>query len=409
MNPLVTFRVATRSLLRNKARSCLTSLGIIIGVGAVIAMVALGEGAKAQVMKTFASIGTNLLIVMSGSTSDKGARGGSGSKYTLTWDDLRAIQNEVPTVRRAAPVLRDGNQVIAEGQNWSTQVWGTSPEYFEIRHWRVERGVNISQAEVEGSLAVAVLGQTVVEKLFGPGVDPIGQIIRIKKAPFQVIGVLEKKGQSPSGQDSDDGVYLPYTTFASKIETAGAKYMNGIVFASATSFEDTDRAASQITNLLRDRHHIARGEDDDFFVQTVNDMANAREEGIQTLTTLLASIALVSLIVGGIGIMNIMLVSVTERTREIGVRIAVGAKARNILAQFLIEALCLAVAGGLIGVMSGVVTSRWLTAKFGWPTLISPEIVLISVCFAGFVGVVFGLYPAYKASRLDPIDALRYE
>ena len=409
MNPLVTCRVASRSLMRNKARSCLTSLGIIIGVGAVIAMVALGEGAKAQVMKTFASIGTNLIIVLPGSTSDQGARGGSGSKWTLTWDDLRAIQNEVPTVRRAAPVLRDGNQVISEGQNWKTQTWGTSPEYFEIRHWRVERGVTFNQAEVEGGLAVAVLGQTVAEKLFGPGVDPIGQIIRIKKAPFQVIGVLEKKGQSPSGQDSDDGVYLPYTTFAAKIENAGAKYMNGIVFASATSFEDTERAARQLTNLLRDRHHIGRGEDDDFFVQTVSDMANAREEGIQTLTTLLASIALVSLIVGGIGIMNIMLVSVTERTREIGVRIAVGAKARNILAQFLIEALCLAVSGGLIGVASGVVTSRWLTAKFEWPTLISPEIVLISVCFAGVVGVVFGMYPAYKASRLDPIEALRYE
>jgi len=409
MNPLQTFRVAMRALMRNKIRSALTSLGIIIGVGAVIAMVAIGEGAKAEVEKSFASMGTNLLIVTSGSSATGGARGGFGSMPTLTWDDLRAIQNEVPSVRSAAPVLRANAQLIAEDQNWSTSVQGTSPEYFEIRSWPIAQGAYFTSSDIEGGTNVVILGQTVVDKLFGPDADPIGHSVQIKSSPFQIAGVLAKKGQSPTGQDFDDGVYVPYTTFASRIQGGLQKYLNGIIFVGATSFEDTARAQSQITQLLRDRHRVANGEDDDFSIRNLTEIASAQEQGMQTLTTLLAAIALVSLLVGGIGIMNIMLVSVTERTREIGVRMAVGAKPRNILEQFLIEALSLAVAGGVIGILIGMLIAQWLASSFGWPMLIRPQIIVVSVAFAACVGVVFGLYPAYKASRLDPIDALRYE
>jgi putative ABC transport system permease protein len=409
MNPVQTFRVAVRALMRNKIRSSLTSLGIIIGVGAVIAMVAIGEGAKAQVEKAFSSMGSNLLIVTPGSTAAGGVRGGFGSMPTLTWDDLRAIQREVPTVRAAAPVLRGNAQLVAEDQNWFTSVQGTAPEYFDIRSWSFEHGAAFTQSDIEGATKMVVLGQTVVDKLFGSGADPVGQTVRIKNLPFEIVGVLARKGQSPTGQDFDDGAYVPYTTFASKIQGGLQKYLNGIIFVSATSFDDTARAQSDITNLLRDRHHLTRGEDDDFSIRNLTEMASAQEQGMQTLTTLLASIALVSLVVGGIGIMNIMLVSVTERTREIGVRMAVGAKPRNILEQFLIEALSLAVAGGLIGILIGLLAARWLASSFSWPMLIRPEVVVISVAFSAFVGVVFGLYPAYKASRLDPIDALRYE
>jgi putative ABC transport system permease protein len=409
MNSLQTFRVALRALMRNKIRSSLTSLGIIIGVGAVIAMVAIGEGAKAQVEQAFSSMGTNLLIVTSGSSGAGGVRGGFGSMPTLTWDDLRAIQNEVPTVRAAAPLLRSNAQLIADEQNWSTSVQGTSPEYFDIRSWPTAHGASFIQSDIESGTKVVVLGQTVVDKLFGPGADPVGQTVRIKNMPFQIVGVLSRKGQSPTGQDFDDGAYVPYTTFATKIQGGLQKYLNGIIFVGATSFEDTARAQSQITHLLRDRHRLTRGEDDDFSIRNLTEMASAQEQGMKTLTTLLASIALVSLLVGGIGIMNIMLVSVTERTREIGVRIAVGAKPRNILEQFLIEALSLAVAGGLIGILIGLLSAQWLASSFGWPMLVRPEIILVSVGFSAFVGIVFGLYPAFKASRLDPIEALRYE
>jgi len=409
MNPFETLRVALRALLRNKMRSFLTVLGIIIGVGAVIAMVAIGEGAKARVEESFASMGSNLLIVMPGSTNASGARGGFGSMPTLTWDDLVAIRREVSSVRYAAAQLRTNAQLMSEDQNWSTSVTGTSPEYFLIRNWKVASGRQLLDSDIETSAKVVLLGQTVVDKLFGASADAVGQIVRIKNIPFEVIGVLEKKGQSAMGQDYDDGAFVPQSTFQSKIQGGLQKFLSGTIFIGATSTEATARAEEQIQSLLRDRHRIGPGMDDDFSVRNLTEMANAQQEGTKTLTTLLASIAAVSLLVGGIGIMNIMLVSVTERTREIGVRMAVGATPFNILLQFLVEALTLATAGGIVGVLIGVFSAGQLASRFGWPMLIRPDIVVISVGFSALVGVVFGLYPAQKASRLDPIDALRYE
>jgi putative ABC transport system permease protein len=409
MNPLLTLRIAMRALLRNKMRSFLTTLGIIIGVAAVIAMVAIGEGAKAQVESAFAAMGTSLLIVMPGSSTSGGARGGFGSQPTLTWDDLKAIQTEVPSVRMAAPVLRSSAQLVSEDQNWTTQVQGTTPEYFDIRNWNVASGTNITQSDVDGGTKVIVIGLTVAKQLFGAAADPIGQVIRIKNTPYQVIGVLQAKGQSPTGQDYDDAALVPLTTFQTKIQGGLQKFLSGTIFVSALSASDTTRAQNAITGLLRDRHHIRQTADDDFSIRNLTEIAGAQAEGTKTMTTLLASIALVSLLVGGIGIMNIMLVSVTERTREIGVRMAVGAKPHHIMSQFLVEALTLSVMGGLVGVGIGIGGGRWLATRFAWPILVRPDIILISVVFSALVGVGFGLYPARKASRLDPIEALRYE
>ena len=409
MNPLQVFRVAIRALLRNKMRSFLTTLGVIIGVSAVIAMVAIGEGAKARVADAFASMGSNILIVLSGSTTSGGQRGGFGSMPTITWDDLKAIRSEASAVRYASPQLRATAPVISDDQNWGTSVNGISPEYFLIRDWSVSSGTTLSQSDVEGGTKVVLLGQTVVDKLYGASSDPVGQTVRIKKIPFLVVGVLARKGQTATGQDFDDGVFIPYTTFLAKIQGGLQKFLAGSIMVSAASSEDVDRAEKQITNLLRDRHHINIGGDDDFSIRNLTEMASAQQEGVNTLTTLLASIAAVSLLVGGIGIMNIMLVSVTERTREIGIRMAVGARPRDVMAQFLVEALTLSFFGGVIGVLLGVFGARWLASTMGWPTLIRPDIIAIAVLFSGVVGVVFGLYPAQKAARLDPIDALRFE
>jgi len=408
MSILHTLRVALRALMRNKMRSFLTTLGMIIGVCAVIFSVAVGEGAKAKVEEAFAAMGSNLLILMPGSSTSGGARGGSGSQPTLTWDDMRAIQNEISTVKYVAPVLRSQSQVMSEDQNWSTQVQGTSPEYFAIRTWPVSSGSLITQSDVESGAKVCVLGQTVVDKLFGTSSDPVGQMVRIKNIPFQVVGVLAKKGQSAMGQDYDDAVLVPYTTFGAKIQGGLKNYINGAVMIGAASPADTSRAETQITNLLRDRHHIG-GTDDDFFIRNLTELANSQQEGTKTMTTLLNAIAAISLVVGGIGIMNIMLVSVTERTREIGLRMAVGAKPRNILMQFLVEAMTLSTMGGLIGLSLGVLGAKVIASSFGWNTLVRPDVVVAAIAFSGFVGIGFGLYPAYKASRLDPIDALRYE
>ncbi|MFI5306073.1 MAG: ABC transporter permease [Polyangiales bacterium] len=409
MNSIQTLRVATRALGRNKLRSFLTTLGIMIGVGAVIAMVAIGEGAKAMVEQAFSSMGSNLILILPGVTSRGGAFGGFGSMPTLTWDDLRAIQAEVPSVRYAAATLRTVQQVLSEDQNWSTTVMGTSPAYLDIRSWPMARGSAFTQSDVDGATKVVLLGQTVVDKLYGPGFDPIGQAVQIHSVPFQVVGVLAKKGQSPTGQDYDDTVIVPQTTYLARIQGGLQKYISGVLMVSATPEAGTERAQKQIKALLRDRHHLALDADDDFSMRDLTEMASAQQQGTQTLTTLLASVAAVSLLVGGIGIMNIMLVSVTERTREIGLRMAVGAKPRNILAQFLIEALTLSVAGGLIGVGLGVSSAGYLAKQFGWPMLVRPDIVGIAVIFSALVGIGFGLYPARKASMLDPIDALRYE
>jgi len=408
MNWMQTGRVAGRALLRNKMRSFLTVLGVIIGVGAVIAMVALGEGAKKRVQDAFASMGADLLIVLPGSTSRGGSFGGFGSMPTLTWDDVRAIQTELSTVRAASPQLRSNSQVLSEDTNWTTGVVGVSPAYFSIRAWPTALGAIFSESDVDGANKVIVLGNTVTEKLFGPGVDPTGRTVRVKNIPFVVVGVLAKKGQSPMGQDYDDTVLVPYTTFQAKIQGGLQKFVSGSVMVGAQPGEAA-RAERQIADLLRDRHHILPGGDDDFSIRNLTEMASSQEESTKTFTSLLAAIAAVSLAVGGIGIMNIMLVSVTERTREIGLRMAVGAKPRHVLLQFLVEALSLSAAGGLIGVGAGVAVAKALASQLGWPVLIRMDIVLVSVVFSGLVGVAFGLYPAMKASRLDPIDALRFE
>ncbi len=409
MNWWQTIRVAVRALMRNKLRSFLTTLGMIIGVGAVIAMVAVGEGAKARVQEAFASMGSNLLIILPGATSAGGAKGGFGSAATLTWDDLKAIQNEVPTVRAASPYLRTSAQVMSEDQNWTTQVAGVTPDYFDIRNWDVSSGARFTQSDIEAGNKQVLLGQTVVDKLFGFSADPVGQQVRIKNIPFTVMGVLAKKGQSTSGQDYDDGVFVPVSTFGAKIQGGLKNYINGIIFVGAISQDATVQSEKEITNLLRDRHHVQPGQDDDFSIRNLTEMAAAQAQGTSTVTTLLAFVAFVSLVVGGIGIMNIMLVSVTERTREIGLRMAVGAKGVDILLQFLVEAMALSTMGGVVGIGAGLLGAYIVKLKVGWPVLIRPDIIVIAVLFSGAVGIGFGLYPAYKASRLDPIDALRYE
>jgi len=409
MSLLQTLRIALRALSRNKTRAFLTTLGIVIGVGAVIAMVAIGEGAKARVQSAFDAMGANLLIVMPGASSRGGIFGGFGSQPTLTWDDLKAIRTETSAVRAAAAVLRTNAQVISDEQNWSTSVYGTTRDYFVLRDWRPRLGELFSPSDLEGGTKVVVLGQTVCTKLFGPDVDPVGRYVRIRGVPFLVLGVLAPKGQSPMGQDFDDGVFVPEAAYQSRLQGGMQRYISGVIYVGARSADSSDAALQQITTLLRDRHHIRVGVDDDFSIRNLSEMASAMQDSTRTLTTLLAAIAAVSLLVGGIGIMNIMLVSVTERTREIGVRMAVGARPRDILAQFLVEALTLSVIGGLIGVGLGVLAARQLAATFGWSVLIRPDIVIIATSFSGLVGVVFGLYPARRASRLDPIDALRYE
>ncbi len=408
MNLLAVIRVAIRALLRNRLRSFLTALGIIIGVAAVIAMVSIGEGAKSRVEQSFAAMGTNLLVVRSGSSQMGGARGGFGSQPTLTWDDLKAIQTELASVKYAAPELRGNQPLISEEQNWTTRVAGVTPDYLLLRNWRIASGSGLPE-DPESNAKVVVLGKTVVEKLFGAYSDPVGQIVRIRNVPFEVAGVLEAKGQSPMGDDYDDTALVPVRAYAEKLQGGLKKFIAGTIYVSSASGVPTSKAESDLNNLLRDRHRIRLGGEDDFNVRNLAEIASAQEESTKTLTTLLAAIAAVSLLVGGIGVMNIMLVSVTERTREIGVRMAVGARPRDILLQFLVEALVLALIGGLTGVVLGVTIAQQLSSSFGWPLLIRVDVVLLSVAVSAAVGVVFGLYPARKASQLDPIEALRYE
>jgi putative ABC transport system permease protein len=406
MNGLETLRVAVRALLRNKLRSLLTTLGMVFGVGAVVATVAIGEGARSAVEEAFASMGTNLLVLLPGSNTTGGARGGFGSQPTLTWDDLRAIRAEVPTVRYAVPYLRSTSQVLSEEQNWTTQIGGTEPDYFEVRNWKMALGTRFTESDVDTGTKVVVLGATVAEKLFGPNSNPVGQVVRIRNIPFQVVAVADKKGQTPTGQDYDDAAFVPRTTFQTKIQGGLGKFLSGTIFISTT---DANAAERQVTELLRDRHRIGGPTEDDFQIRNLAEVASAQEESSRTVTLFLAVVAAVSLLVGGIGIMNIMLVSVTERTREIGTRIAVGARARDILRQFLGEAVTLSVAGGVLGILAGVITARWLTAAFHWPVAFRVDVMLFAVLFSGAVGIIFGLYPAQKASQLDPIEALRYE
>jgi putative ABC transport system permease protein len=402
---LMAFRIALRALARNKLRSILTMLGIIIGVGAVIAMVAIGEGAKALVRQQIASLGTNLLVILPGTVNVGGARTGSGGRQNLVAADARAIMNEIPVVTAASPVLRQTQQVIGGEQNWSTSVQGIAPEYQQIRDWQVEEGRFINEPDVESATKVALIGQTVAYNLFGEE-DPIDNVIRIKKIPFRIVGVLGAKGQSGMGNDQDDVVMIPYTTMMKRI--MGVTFIQQIVVAAASA-DLTGEAKNQITLLLRERHRIRQDMDDDFNIRNLSDIAEAASNSATVMAALLGSIASVSLLVGGIGIMNIMLVSVTERTREIGIRMAVGARSRDILLQFIVEAVVMAAIGGALGVLIGIGSSSIIHRFMEWPVLVRPDIAVIALLVSGGVGVFFGFYPAQKAAHLDPIEALRYE
>jgi len=405
---LASLRIAMRALTVNKMRSALTMLGIIIGVGAVIAMIAIGSGAKKRIAEQIASIGSNLLIVLSGSSTSGGVRFGSGTVPTLRVDDAKAILNEIPAVKYVAPGLGGGAQVVFGNQNWSTIVNGYTPEVLEIREWPLASGRSFTQQDIDGATKVCLLGQTVVDNLFG-GIDPMGQIIRIKLVPFTVIGVLAPKGQSTQGQDQDDTIIVPLTTAQKKLFGMQFPGMVRWILVQATEPEVMKDVENQINDLLRQRHHIQPKQDNDFTVRNLTEIMSTAEQSANVMSLLLGAIASVSLIVGGIGIMNIMLVSVTERTREIGIRIAVGAKGRDILLQFLIESLVLSLIGGTVGIGIGVAGTLILSSFTQWPTLFSVEAILLAFLFSGSVGVFFGFYPARKASLLNPIEALRYE
>ena len=405
----MTMRTALRALRRNKLRSALTMLGIVIGVAAVITMVSIGQGADAAVQKQILSLGTNLLMVIPGATTQSGVRSGWGGVSTLTTADAMAIKRECASVAEVAYFRRQVVQVIYGDQNWSTVAQGTTPAYQVVRDWPVVSGSFYSQRDEDTANRVVVLGRTVVDHLFGPGEDPVGAQVRIKEVPFRVVGVLESKGQTSWGQDQDDLLIMPFSTAERRV--LGTQFIGTVdmVFASAVATGEIDEAAKQITDLLHDRHHIQPGQDDDFTVRSLNDMAKASESASKVMTNLLLSVASISLLVGGIGIMNILLVSVTERTREIGIRMAVGAKGRHILLQFLVEAIVLSMVGGFAGMLLGIAAAELISRLAAWPTLLSPPAVAGSFLFSGAVGVFFGFYPARKAARLDPIAALRYE
>jgi putative ABC transport system permease protein len=398
--------IALRALGRNKLRSVLTMLGIIIGVGAVIAMLGVGQGARQTVQEQIQAMGSNLLFVGAGTVTRSGMHMGWGSTKSLIYDDMLAIMRECPAAHAAAPGATSSGQVVFGNDNWATRLNGTEPQYFDIRVWPFHEGSSFTQNDVEMAANVAVIGETVRKNLFG-ATNSIGQTIRINNLPFRVIGVLAPKGTSAAmGDDQDDIILVPITTLQKKI--TGQNWLRWIM-VSAISRQGSYAAQQQIAALLRDRHHIRPGSDDDFFVRNLADMADVADQAGQVMTLLLASIAAVSLIVGGIGIMNIMLVSVTERTREIGIRMAVGATERDVQQQFLMEAVVLSLLGGSIGVLFGLSSSYLITQTLGWPILVSPLVIVIAVLFSMAVGVFFGFYPARRAAQLDPIDALRYE
>jgi putative ABC transport system permease protein len=405
MDWMAVVRVALRALARNKMRTALTMLGIIIGVGAVICTVAIGEGASSQVQEQLRNLGDNIVFIAAGSVNQHGVHLGSTATKTLTVADSKAIQQQVPVVTRVSPGVGAQVQVVYGNQNWSTRVRGVTPTYLEIRRWPVDEGGSFAPHDVDASANVCLIGKTVVENLFGDE-DPVGKTIRVQNLPFRVVGVLAAKGQSPFGNDEDDTLIMPLTTVQKKI--AGIDWLQYIM-CSADSQADIPVAEQQIGGLLRERHRLRPDEDDDFIVRSPTDLADAQAQAGRIMTLLLASIASVSLLVGGIGIMNIMLVSVTERTREIGVRMAVGATEQDVQMQFLSEALVLSMMGGSVGVLLGVFGSIVVSSMLHWPTLVPPQAILIAVLFSAGVGVFFGYYPARKAAHLDPIEALRYE
>lgn len=403
-----TFKIALRSLKVNKMRSILTSLGIIIGVSAVIIMLSVGEGAKSKISKDISSIGSNLLLVMSGSSTAGGVRMGGGSQPTLKLKDAEAILKDCPSVAEVAPVVSEVKQIVFGNQNWSTSVYGINVGYLTVNDWGVQSGRAITQEDDKNATKVALVGTTVVSNLFGD-LDPLGKTIRIAGSPFKIVGILNSKGQTSMGQDRDDTVLIPLSTAQRKL--FGTAFPGTVKFISvqAKSADELDDAQDEIEALLRERHNIGKKKDDDFTVRNFTQILETMKQATNTMTLLLGAIASVSLLVGGIGVMNIMLVSVTERTKEIGIRMAIGAKASDIRIQFLIEALLLSLAGGLIGVIIGVLGSKIIQLCFDLTIVISPFAILLSFGFSGLVGIGFGFYPAYKASLLNPIDALRYE
>ncbi|MBZ5727404.1 MAG: ABC transporter permease [Acidobacteriia bacterium] len=411
MNKLiVSVRIALRALRVNRTRSALTMLGIVIGVAAVIAMVGVGTGATARIQAQIQSIGSNLIIVLPGSLSSNGVRLGSGAVATLTEDDAKAIATECASVSAVAPSVRGGVQVVVGSNNWATTVQGVTPDYMTIRDYTMLSGEFFTDQDVDAAAKVAVLGETVVQNLFGNS-DPTGQVAIIKNVPFTVVGVLTPKGQSPSGQDQDDIILLPISTAKQKVlgaNKANAKSVSTLM-VQASGPAAMDQAQQEMEVLLRERHRIQPGQDDDFTIRNLTEVFAAQESSAQVMSILLGAIASVSLIVGGIGIMNIMLVSVTERTREIGLRQAVGAKTRDILSQFLVEAVTLSLLGGIIGIVIGLAASALISHFAEWSTQVSALSILMAFVFSALVGVFFGYYPARKAAYLDPIEALRYE
>jgi len=410
MTWLASIRIALRALRVNKLRSLLTMLGIIIGVAAVITMIAIGTGAQSRVEDQIKSLGSNLIMLVPGSVTAGGVRMGLGSRNTLTEEDAYAIQREIPDVQAAAPQVRGTGQVVAGNNNWATVFYGVTPEYFDARNWTIAAGKGFEPADISGSAKVALIGETVARNLFGDA-DPVGQVIRVRKVPLTVIGTLQRKGQSLMGQDQDDVILMPISTANNRVlGRSGARARTaGAIFIKTRDGVDMKQAESDIRSLLRQRHRLQPGAADDFTLRNLSEVLAAREESSRIMTLLLAAVASVSLLVGGIGIMNIMLVSVTERTREIGLRMAVGARARDILSQFLVEAVTLALIGGLVGIALGVGGSYAIGHLAGWRTELDANAIALAVGFSAAVGIFFGFYPARKASRLLPIEALRYE
>ncbi len=405
MKPLATVRIALRALRRNKLRSALTTLGIIIGVGAVIAMVGIGNGAKSQVEAQIASLGQNVILVFSGNFSSGGVRSGWGGAGTMTVEDSDAIAREVAGVTHVSPEVRDRQQILANGLNWNTQILGEGTDYLEIRDWPLADGAMFTDQDVRGAGKVCIIGKTIATQLF-PNEDVVGNTLRIRNIPFKILGVLAPKGLSVMGTDQDDVVIVPFTSEMKRISRR--TNVNSIT-VQAESSAVSAKIQRDIADLLRQRHRMGPGRDDDFTIRGQQEIADAATAATRTMTFLLAAVAFVSLVVGGIGIMNIMLVSVTERTREIGIRMAVGAHGRDILLQFLSEAITLSSFGGIVGIALGFGVAKIISSVAGWPTLVSPIWVMIAFLFSAAIGVFFGFYPAHKASRLDPIDALRYE
>ncbi len=405
-----TIQIALSALKANRFRSILTMLGIIIGVAAVIAMVAVGSGATSSIEQQISSMGSNLLVVLSGSITSSGIRMGSGQAVTLTQDDAKAIADECPSVLAATPTVRGGVQVVFGNSNWATQVQGVTPDYLQIRDLQVASGRPFTDDDVNSSAKAALLGPTVVQNLFGAA-DPVGQSVRIKDVPFTVSGVLAPKGQSPTGQDQDDVILMPVTTAKKRVLGFNAANSRSVqaVLVQARDAKLMNAAQDEVTTLLRQRHHVQPGDEDDFSVRNLTEILAARESSAKIMSILLGAIASVSLVVGGIGIMNIMMVSVTERTKEIGLRLAIGARTKDILRQFLVESVTLSTIGGVVGIVIGLLASIAISLAARWPTLISPVSIVLAFVFSGLVGVFFGYYPAQKAARLDPIESLRYE